>query len=184
MYGLCGCLPSLPEVLALELVSCLWLNLCMGLSGCAVAGKHRALWITWRLHSCVDKVKQQGKDSIDAFKMYILGTCMGCWQQWETIQMCACVCVCLCSHKCIKVYNVKVWSDPFKVIHCWISYSTDAEVMFFCYRKTLFTTVGKLCFWHWFHKQYPRYKTEMRKMARDTHTNEVLIMHWGPWKSR
>lgn len=110
MYGLCGCLPSLPEVLALKLVSCLWLNLCMGLSGCAVAGKHRALWITWRLHSCVDKVKQQGKYSIDAFKMYILGTCMGCWQQWETIQMCACVCVCLCSHKCIKVYNVKVCS--------------------------------------------------------------------------
>lgn len=41
--------------------------------------------------------------------------------------------------------------------------------MFFCYRKTLFTTVGKPCLWHWFHKQYPRYKTEMRKMARHTH---------------
>lgn len=33
MHGLCGCLASLPKILALKPVSCLWLNLYTGLRG-------------------------------------------------------------------------------------------------------------------------------------------------------
>lgn len=38
MHGLCSCLPSLPKILALKPVSCLWLNLYMGLRGSAAVG--------------------------------------------------------------------------------------------------------------------------------------------------
>lgn len=59
MHGLCSCLPSLPKILALKPVSCLWLNLYMGLRGCATVGMENIMThIT--LTSKVDSVKVKG----------------------------------------------------------------------------------------------------------------------------